>query len=589
MKVTSNLNALAIAIVTCGFLTCSLCILAFHSFALPLPVNEGLTFQSYLEYARHIYYALYEFRAPIMLLLALLPFIALWGTHRCLTSTALAQRVLTLSCAIIGVYLIFSAAAYSMSPSFFDHIESSIAALSILGLAGKPVIYPLDSPDVLNMFYGPSVHLANMPFLCVINDPITACKTRGFACLLLTLATMAWLHFRHFSSHNALFNLLVFLATLLLFSFFSFGNRADSLLLVAATLVCLGSVQQKKKSAVLLLSLGTSLLIHGKFHALIYVIPPLIHILASRGIRFLLPAIPLTCILLALPFLWSGTFSISNYLSFITTPTETPFNFATACENFAFATLILSPLVALRWLMSKTTDKIPNRPVSYAFWALIICVSGECIVASMAGSWYYHLMAFLPAISLLQGQTAESIDIRSFGDEENKSLKCLCTGLLIAWLLTALTSGFRHQLQVLHNIANNSINEVRKDLAHIQQSNPDKLMAMGYGNRYSDSHVNLRPLVVKESQSLYFDHNTYSHYILSGNEIEEPAYARIREKHYDIFLIPKDQEPFSDPLFHSSRYREFFLDNYHFDKAGRYFELWRPKIHDRGHSDESKD
>ena len=101
---------------------------------------------------------------------------------------------------------------------------------------------------------------------------------------------------------------------------------------------------------------------------------------------------------------------------------------------------------------------------------------------------------------------------------------------------------------------------------------------MGYGNQYSDPLVNLRPLLVKDTPYVYLDHNIYTWYTEHGvSEIGDRSYDRIRNHDYDLFLIPKGQEPFSDPMFDHSRYREVFLNSYRFDEASRYFELWKPK------------
>ena len=133
-------------------------------------------------------------------------------------------------------------------------------------------------------------------------------------------------------------------------------------------------------------------------------------------------------------------------------------------------------------------------------------------------------------------------------------------------------------MKILHCIIDYSASDVLQDIDAIKKDHPDQLIAMGYGNKYSDPLVNLRPLLVKDSHSTYLDHNTYQLYINHGMaEIGERSYDRILDHHYDLFLIPKGQGPFSDPMFHSSRYEEVFLDSYRFDEASRYFELWKPK------------
>ena len=523
---------------------------------------------AYVAKARGMFYELFSFRAVILAGVFGSGTVALYGLIGVLIDQRQFQKLAVWTGMGLFVYSFLMLAGYLANPNYLDAGESHVTMLSLLLKDGKPIYSELDNPDLANTWYGPVLFIVNAAFLLIVPDPILATKLRG----IIGLMAGFWLFF-HFASKRYGKTLVwigsaYIILTLFLAFFFAVGNRADSLIIAFSLAAAAGATLGGSRRRMWMAAICMAAAVNCKVTAAAYMFPIGAYIAVTYGWK---PALQTTFLAMGLffvPFLVFSLFPLNHYMAYIMMATDNAFERALLLENIGFSLFLMFPFL---WVFVKCRGKGGDvgKDSMVATGITLFALAVVSLTASKEGSGFYHLLAFAPGLALLWIHFTNKL-----GKELNISIPGGLAG--VSWVLGCLLLTLGGNMEFLYGFKLRGGQNPGTEIRQIIQDYPGKRIAMGYGqgNDYSDTRLFYRPLLYKTTRNNPMNAVTMIEFYCSKQPIPQSAIERFGNRTYDLFLIPKEEEPFSNNLFEGLGIAETFGLNYVHLEDRNFFGVW---------------
>jgi hypothetical protein len=216
--------------------------------------------------------------------------------------------------------------------------------------------------------------------------------------------------------------------------------------------------------------------------------------------------------------------------------------------------------------------------------ALALCLVAIVPVCSKCGSGPHHLLPFTPLLGY---------EYVLLFRASRQSPSRWSTPLRFAWSMLALVVTVRAAGGVGEAIATwtheaDTTRATAADIRSILERYPFERIEMGYGATNQQA-TNLRPALVFASDRLTVDEAALTDMQLAGMRLPQATIDALTSCATPIWLIPRDEPPFSLPnlygLFHPQiapvrplfdrEFREAFLLTYKRHESTEYFDVWR--------------
>lgn len=501
---------------------------------------------------------------------------------------------------LLLVVLLFGLASYAVQivayliiPGYIDHIQSSVAAISIMAARGLPV-YPALEPgqNVYGLLYG--------PLLYEISVPLHAVSTGGLATKLPgVLAALGAIAIEFFCLRRALSDrrlaLMLWGALVLIiaaYGYATFWNRADSLLIFCAACAHGAYLFGGRHGALPLVALIGGLAAGFKLHGFLYVAPFGFSLLLAkdylpRRIGNLAVAAVLFLLGLVLPLLPANV-SIATYLEYLELASRHGLSLELLILNqiWVLAMLVLAPLM----LMIGGNRRI-SRDGFVLMLAAIICAIVVGIVAAKPGAGIYHMLPFIPVAvavyaCVLSGTPLvetrkNALRTGAAGEKGRGALALLIILLLVAF---GPSVGVRLLGQFQRLGTGNEIRAQESEARAFFEKYPGGQMGASGSGGYALTRW--RVLGVQQGGELALDYPAWMDLQFSGVS-DGLVEALVENCRVPAWLLPAGEAPFSQlnfyrqahgkdaetPLF-SRRFVELFNANYREVARGKYFNTY---------------
>ena len=531
---------------------------------------------AYVHKARSLFYQFHGFRALVVVGVAVTGALTVRGLLQILENRDLTSKVLGWVSPGLFVYAVVLALGYVVRPNYIEPGESHVTMLSLLLTEGKPIYSPEDNADLANTWYGPVLFLVNAVFLFMIPDPILATKLRGLVGLVVGLAVFYKLGQKHFGKPIAQAGLVHVVLSMFVALYFAVGNRADSLIL-CLTLCASGALMLKKdRTAMVVAAACIAGAVNSKVTAVAYMLPLAAYMVTSRGWKFTLRTTALSIGLCLLPFLIVPLFPLHHYWSYVSLATSNQFEAALLWENIGIGLFLVLPLLFLV-AVSFREGRVPGggRPGILYAGSTLAGVAMICLTASKEGSGFYHLLGFVPGTGLLFMDMLS----RCVGAVASSQVRSRAAVLTYGWLASCLLLTLGGQLQMAYGFKLIGQPHPGQEVHQILADYPGHRIAMGYGEHddYSDTRTFYRPLLFKTTKDNPMNTVSMLELFCAEEEIPETALVRFEDGTYDVFLIPRGGEPFTNSFFTGLGVTEAFIRVYERVEVREYFEIWKYK------------
>jgi hypothetical protein len=456
---------------------------------------------------------------------------------------------------------------YLFSPSFADHIEASVASMTHYFMAGVPIYPDLSAGYTFHgLLYGPLLPELNALGYTVAGG-VLAAKLVGWAAAWAAMILMALLTPRERRDWTWAVSFIIFCCLLLTFTSNNMliADRADSLLLLFATVALACAVRVPGIAGFLVPALLAGLVAGLKLHGPIYILPALVWWAGSHrpNVKVLAAAAVVGLIGLGLPFLPANV-SLVAFLSYVKLGAKHGLNLPLFVWNTTFAVAFWVPLVLTRRLSSQ-----PLFAGCLAVSELLVL-----IVASKPGAGPHHLLPFVSYHCFLLQQLLP--DEMKGGTPRLTPSRPAFIGLTavivgMAWIVaTGLNSLLNFDLREGAQLAAaDELNRFADDYPHGM---------VGIAGSESYGLTSLRPWITLRG-TLQTDYGAWMDWNFSGIS-DEPLAEALAECRIPYLFVPNGGEPFSmnnnygtGPLF-SQELRAIFRRNYLLVQPGQYFNVY---------------
>jgi hypothetical protein len=478
---------------------------------------------------------------------------------------------------------------YLFFPSYLNHAEATVAAVSWLGWERYPLYPRLDTGDVYGLTYGPALFQVTGFFLWLFGPSIGASKILGLTAFTLS-QVLSVVTLRRSGAGVAEALTMTGVQCLVLAGFtdqgFVSGVRSDALLFLAAQTAVLVAT-----SAPTMLTAGALGLLGGicanlKIHGGLYILPVFVYHLCRSpgtavGLRLTCVAGSTAVIAFAVPFSPNNV-SLFEYYDYFQTLKQAPWLRWLFEQNIVFEAMCLAPLFAMYALF---TPKLP-REFNWFLATVVVCMTMVTFPAAESGSGPYHLLPFVPSlvwgfVVICREVSASLRDVRSRGRYEGVSL-CLILALLFGYGPIVIASWGT----VLHTFsATPLISEAVAEIEEALDNNPGLKIAVGpsAGTASFDAQ-SLRVIPVFRGSPLPIDSVAWTAFEVVSMS-DEVVRRAIRECRVDLWLLPSGG-PFvaishlNGKNLYSADVLRDFQATYVKQISGRVYDQWRCKRHD---------
>ena len=473
---------------------------------------------------------------------------------------------------VIAVYLMMLA-NYMLYPSYFDHVEPTVASIAWLGMHGHAFYPNWATDDVYGWVYGPVLYLLHGLFL-LIDPSIIISKILGVASLL-----GAFVVFFYAIRHKVADNSTSFLFTVSLIMLFvpfgpySYWTRAEPFLILISALALLAAIRLRPFAAGTIIGVLAGLAAGFKIHSFIYLAPTAIMTLARTQIprdRVILALIGAACAILfvLLPFCLKES-SLVVYSQYLNIIAKHDVSFAVFRANLLFALVLITPsVVILVW----------RRPVisSVDSWLLAgLCISIAIVVvmSSVSGAGPYHLFPFVPLCLY-----AVVIIMHTPVHEPKPAARQIIAIIFILLLLAYAPGGFliNNWLKTIHYRDSQTELEKIIELQTYLNSYPDAQIGISDDEHLTDTYY--RIFSVLQGHPLHIDFDAW----------QELAYVGVPEKNIIRFIQTCEVRTWILPLgapftkiswytklpLLSDDFRRTFAMNYKLIQMGQAYQVW---------------
>lgn len=488
-------------------------------------------------------------------------------------SGSLAQRV---PAAIAGVALValgvYAALAvwYAGDPRYFDAAEPTIPIIGWLAMLGQPIYHDPAAAERYAHIYGPLAFLAHGAVLTIAGPGIEASKWLGVGAALASLgATYAALAGTTSRARALVLTggcALVYLG----FRNYSFWTRPEPLLLLAAAGGLVAAVRARGLAAGIGVGLAAGVLVNLKITGALYALP-LVTLLAVRlGVGPVLLALATGAVTAGLPFLLPNV-SLRAYLDWLSLSARNGLLVAPLRQNLEWCAWLLLPIAIAR--VGRGVGSASARGVWPVTATIVFGVLATAIAAAKPGAGSYHLLPFVPAIAWVLAGAMSSGDPLA-GDR-------LAPPVAAAWIAAAVLIAVAQQISFVRVLTEGE-RAARDDVRAWLAAHPGETAQMAYSGY--DRPTFARPDLTFRSGLYLIDGPAVQEHQLSGLAVPPATLAAIRACRADVWLAPRDTEPFAGPnrypamaraaLFPDA-FRRAFAESYVRESQTRFYDVWR--------------
>ncbi len=483
-------------------------------------------------------------------------------------SARLAVRLLAI---VATLYYGAAAVSYGTDRRFGeDHVGPTMAMLAGVCARGQPLYTDLDSPNRYSLLYGPSSFVLSGALTRLLGDPLLSSKLVGMAAGLLSLALFIVVARRAVPGGGGR-SVLVYVVLCLSFQNYTFWNRPDSLMLLGATLVLASVTVIAPWGQLVLRALGFALLVNGKAHGFLYVLP-LVPLFGARWSAAAAQALVLTALSAGLPFVLFPEVSGVNYLGWLRAASGHPLSLPFLFKTLWFALFMVAPAAALAWLPTRLVPRPARR------WLAVACLSGAAmvamhLVAAKQGAGRHHLIPFIPAVAL-------GVGFLDLGQASSRRASSWLKGCSVAWLTGLVVLAAEKQVHFIRATLAVRDQEVASDVALTRARLAGKRVAFGYGSDRTYELSLFRPLFWDLMPDYFLDVPALMDMSLARMSLPNGTYEKLASGFYDAFVLPRDEAPFSlrstydrSEIF-DERFRRTFRAHYKLAYETRLFGVW---------------
>lgn len=487
---------------------------------------------------------------------------------------------------IVVVYMTVAVIAYVYVPTYREHIEPSIATISLMIADGYPAYTKFDNLDVYSILYGPVTYIFQSYILPLFSNPIFGSKVYGATCFFAGFLLVWRGLYKKFGTYITLQGILYLLIVVLLFGQIAYRNQSDSIIFLGVSLSVFSVLLQPTWLSRVLLVIGVALSVSAKFHSVGYVLPLVFFYYRQYGFKNLAILGVISFILASTPFLLES-YNFQNYISIMQAYSKLEIYYWLFLHNLSMAYVLFLPLLLLMYL---DVWKTPIRPLllNESLWTFVvtnIMIILVCLTAGIDGAGSYHLVQFAPAAAVLYAiyYSRYQIDIGHNYWIRSVGVKNLVMTVMIAWMLAILTFFISVQKKYIRFIYENASYEIQHEMYQIKgeiENNKWRVL-MGYSDEQGYNKTFYRPILWSATKDNSLDPIALMGRHAVGIPIPDTTMRRISEKYYDVVIIPKPGKPFSmynwhkpDQLIFGTEIPRSFLINYTPLKEYKHFTLW---------------
>lgn len=500
-------------------------------------------------------------------------------------TSAISQR--TIVYFAISLITIFSGIGvwYMSVDGFAGEVEPIVSCLSWLVQTGQPLYTDFDAAERYSVLYGPSVFLTNGLFLRILGPTIASAK---LASVFGTLGSLVFLYGALAQKRNDRVALGVTALAVLYYwtqGFAVYLVRPDALLLFAVGVGLFAAVKARRVLSLVAVAVTAGFAINLKAHGVVYFLPIFGLMYQRFGARDLMRTFMGTAAVVIAPFFLYPQVSLVNYVGWLTNAMSHGFEKDTLGQTFRYAGFLLLPVITAFIAARDRRQLLSEHKLAIA---ILVPVYGlTLLLSSKPGAGPVHLLPLVPTTMYLLG----SVYRASLANRARAIVtRPIFTGMpvrqavLTATVLTALLAGtvnaYRSVRYVDYQIAQTP--GLATDVQTIMEAYPDLTISMACGGENVNFRATwLRPLLVFADNPMLIDPISVMDSSLSGKGLSEKTYSAISEGRIAVWLVPRQQIPFSkenwyaphNPLF-PNEFREHFMANYTPHGHSRYFDLW---------------
>jgi hypothetical protein len=468
--------------------------------------------------------------------------------------------------------------AYLHYPSYLDHMEANVAAVSWLGWQRYPIYPSLTTGDVYGVPYGPVVYQGIGFALWLLGPSIASSKAFCLVAFFL-VQVLSFIVLRR-SGASTVEALAITAAQCAVQAGFTSqgyagGVRSDVLIFLAVEAAMLAATARPRMVNAIAIGLLGGIVVNLKIHGGLYLLPAFVYFVLrsdspARRLRLVATAVAAGTAGLAIPFLPHNV-SVVNYIDYFATMRHHTIERWLLEKNVVFAAALFSPLALLFICCGR---KLPARFAVF-LPTLAVCMLLVTIPAAEDGAGPYHLLPFLPSVCWAFSSMRRMVERTSQGRQAVR-----CEAITLATLL-ALLIGYGPITIISWNRCLQSFadtTQLRRGIAEIDQAvhdNPAMSLAVGPGLDPYDTLLGLRVIPVFRGSPLPIDNAAWMTFQSDGVDDAVVRHA-LTICRVGRWLLPS--EPFASDAY-SNAVRAAFRANYSLWKPGRVFNEWRCSHH----------
>ncbi|HEX7674817.1 MAG TPA: hypothetical protein VF412_11635 [Bdellovibrio sp.] len=508
----------------------------------------------------------------------LINFLLFWGVGALLEKYRVSSKYwapfLKTVAFIALAWFVLTALSYLVTPLFFDHAESNIAAVAAVWLRGGSIYTALDAPQRYSLLYGPWPYIVAACFESLGSATIFLGKLPGVLnALLVLIGIYIAARFREAHKRDSLLIVGVTALALLGFYNYSYWNRPDSYLTVYVLWSVVVIEIFKKSSSSQLIVYGIigvlmGLAMNCKVHGVFYFLPIAFYYLESSKSKLNILGLIIAaglCLVAALGPFGLHNVSLLSYAEWLRMAAKHGLLLKEIVRNISF---ILSFLVLL-YALGFTRN----------YWKtyIALCVSGLIIAvfAAKPGAGTHHFMPLVPVILFWAAATYGETDQLS-----KKRSSIIVSSFLIMLAIVAIN----HQKRIVA-LLSQTPQRIREfdDMKSIAEKNPGPL-ELGYTDMKQYESSFYKPWLIYHGRGLLVDGAALMDMAASDIAIPSSTVAIVKACSIPTMIFPKGKEPWSIPNLYdekkfliSDEMRAAFAANYSLKEETEFFQVWKCK------------
>jgi len=500
-------------------------------------------------------------------------------------------------CGLFLATYLLALIANTTYPGYLEHIEPNIASVSFVLMKGAPLYHDLDSTQRYSFPYGPMAYLPYTLALRLMGANVLSLKIIVLLANLL-LVMLLWRCYRQLlDPAHALLVIAAIFAYLLVYDYV-FQVRGDILVIFSVALGLYAILVAPARLAMLLLALACGFAFDIKVTALFYFLPLYSLLLRRCGWRLAMLAAIGAAMFALTPFLLPGI-SAAGYLDWLRVTSREPLVKSEALRELKLLPFVFAPLGLFLWRMARRSRGLLATYLDQNRTFLIVlsgCLAVVAVTSLKIGAGPHHFLPFYPIIGYVCADVynnTENANVVPYASPVS-FIPLFWTWVAIA-VLMQLGSAFPQTVSTLLGSRSHA-SAVASDLETVMKSYSGKKIEMGYGGWNSKHQLTyFRPALVFAGNPFTIDALALGDMQLSGLTIPRSTLEYLQGCKTQIWLIPRDEPPFSmpnvyslmaphlfplRPLF-SDEFRRIFFQQYRKQGSSQYFDIWEcPMVRD---------